>query len=468
VMFLVLAAALAPPESAGIDIPSATVAAANEATSTAFFAFMAAAGAASAADGSVFRAFFRDSNDRLTASSVPVLPTRGPRVLTPGATRTIDKRGTMTLQQRLLLITQVADKVPSAVLAERHGVTPRSVARVYAQREHLWAATSAGVPHESRCTRFGRYPLIDKELMRWFLRMREEGIPVSRFALQVKAGSLAAALHPGIKFGASNGYVELGRKRRAVRSILLHGSGGGARDPTTEIKIAALRKNLVGIDPGLILNTDEVALFYQLAPTNSYVLSLDARETRGTALQSLKARITVIFCINATGTFKFLSEIGRAVTPVCFRGRLADLPVKYYSQRNGCMDKIVYPKWRADLAAFLRDFTSSPTILLLDNASGNSFPDEIPGVQEEKLPPNSTAFHRPCYQGFINTSKTTYRRKMMAEMLRAFDEQLGETTEQKQQRRAAQAGARPGSLGLANGRSPHVLDAMTLIKEAFD
>jgi len=57
---------------------------------------------------------------------------------------------------------------------------------------------------------------------------------------------------------------------------------------------------------------------------------------------------------------------------------------------------------------------------------------------------------------------------MMAEMLRAFDEQLEETAEQKQQRRAAQAGARTGSLGLANGRSPHVLDAMTLIKESFD
>jgi len=189
VMSLISAAALDPPGSAGIDTPSATVAAANAATSTAFFAVMAAAGAASAADSSVVRAFVRASSDRLTASSAPVGPTRGPRVLTPGATRTVAKRGTMTLQQRLLLITQVADEVPSAVLAGRYGVTQRSVARVYAQREHFWAATSAGVPHESRCTRFGRYPLVEKELMWWFLRMREEGIPVSRFSLQVKAGS---------------------------------------------------------------------------------------------------------------------------------------------------------------------------------------------------------------------------------------------------------------------------------------
>ena len=74
VMSLISAAALAPPGSEGIYIPSATVAAANEATSTAFSAVMAAAGAANAADGSVVRAFVRASNVRMTASSAPVGP----------------------------------------------------------------------------------------------------------------------------------------------------------------------------------------------------------------------------------------------------------------------------------------------------------------------------------------------------------------------------------------------------------
>jgi len=71
--------------------------------------------------------------------------------------------------------------------------------------------------------------------------------------------------------------------------------------------MAELREKLIGIDSGLILNMDEAALFYQLAPTSSYVLSRDARETRGTALQSAEARITVMFLVNTTGTFKFLS-----------------------------------------------------------------------------------------------------------------------------------------------------------------
>ena len=65
-------------------------------------------------------------------------------------------------------------------------------------------------------------------------------------------------MYPGIKFGATNGYLERWRKRHAVRSIRLHGSGGGARDPMTEIKMAALREKLVGIDPGHILNNAAV------------------------------------------------------------------------------------------------------------------------------------------------------------------------------------------------------------------
>jgi len=117
VMSLISAAALAPPGSAGIKIPSASVADTNEATSTAFSAVMAAAGAVSEADGSVVRVFVRASNNPLSASSAPVVPTRLPRVLTQGATCTIAKRGTMTLQQQLSLNTPVADKVPRTVLA---------------------------------------------------------------------------------------------------------------------------------------------------------------------------------------------------------------------------------------------------------------------------------------------------------------------------------------------------------------
>jgi len=52
--------------------------------------------------------------------------------------------------------------------------------------------------------------------------------------------------------------------------------------------------------------------------------------------------------------------------------------------------------------------------------------------------------------------------------LAVFSAQMDELSEEKARRLAVETLARPGSLGLAAGRSPHVLDAMHIIKGAFD
>jgi len=400
--------------------------------------------------------------------SVAALQDYGPRAVIPGAARVIARRGKTSIQQRILLITQVADKVPTAVLADRYGVSKRTVNRHYEHRESTWAAASRGVPHWSTCAHDGKFPLVDRALFDWFIRVRGSGLPVSRLALQVRAGELSGTLHPGVSFQASNGYVERWRKRNAIRSVRLHGAGGTASAASVEIEMAQLREKLTGVHPSLIINMDEAALFYQLAPTKSYVLSRDARIVRGTALQRAKARITVIFCVNATGTFKFLSVICSAATPVCFRGHMGELPIKYYNQRNGWMDKVVFRKWREDLMAALRDFSPSPVVLIMDNVSVHNLPDQITGLREEKLPANTTAKHQPCDQGPINTTKTTYKTIAMSRKLAVFSAQMEELSEEKTRRLAAETLARPGSLGLAAGRSPHVLDAMHIIKESFD
>jgi len=67
-----------------------------------------------------------------------------------------------------------------------------------------------------------------------------------------------------------------------------------------------LRAKIAGMDPDMVFNMDEAALFYQLAPTRSYELEQEARTMRGTPLQRAKARLNAIVCVNATGTFKFI------------------------------------------------------------------------------------------------------------------------------------------------------------------
>ena len=48
------------------------------------------------------------------------------------------------------------------------------------------------------------------------------------------------------------------------------------------------------------------------------MLEQEARTMRGTPLQRSKARLTAVVCVNATGTFKFISVLGSASQPECF------------------------------------------------------------------------------------------------------------------------------------------------------
>ena len=83
------------------------------------------------------------------------------------------------------------------------------------------------------------------------------------------------------------------------------------------------------------------------------------------------------------------------------------------------------------------------------------------------LPHNTTAKYQPNDQGVINATNSIYRREMMGKMLASSDKQAADTEEETVARHAREAAARRGSLGVDDGRSPHVLYAMKLLKVAF-
>jgi len=60
-------------------------------------------------------------------------------------------RGKIMLDEKLLLITQVADRVPRETLALRYGVTKREIYGVWAERIKTWDAVARGVPLRALC-----------------------------------------------------------------------------------------------------------------------------------------------------------------------------------------------------------------------------------------------------------------------------------------------------------------------------
>jgi len=213
---------------------------------------------------------------------------------------------------------------------------------------------------------------------------------------------------------------------------------------------------------------DEATLFYQLAPTRSYVLEQEARTMRGTPLQRVKALLTALVCVNATGTFKFISVIGSAWQPECFRGQAEFLPLKYCSQKNAWMDEQVYRLCLADFCKALAALKSFKAVMLLENAGGHIMNLETEQLSVEGLPANTTAWYQACEQGIIHCTKCIYKREMTSKMLVCADEHAAESPMATAAHLARQIGEQRGTLGVDDGKNPHVLDAMRLLKFAFE
>jgi len=69
------------------------------------------------------------------------------------------KKTVLSLQQRVLIITQVQDKVPLDVLAANYSISERGVRVILSRREQVWRLASEGMPHSFRAATVSAFPL---------------------------------------------------------------------------------------------------------------------------------------------------------------------------------------------------------------------------------------------------------------------------------------------------------------------
>ena len=116
---------------------------------------------------------------------------------------------------------------------------------------------------------------------------------------------------------------------------------------SAEQKMAVFRELLKGYKLVNILNMDETALFYRTVPSRSYELNyaVDSRQQgRGRKGLQAKDRVTLVLCVNATGSVKIAPlMIGTSKKPRCFKGRT--IPLEYAQQNSAWMDRTVYHYW---------------------------------------------------------------------------------------------------------------------------
>ena len=84
-----------------------------------------------------------------------------PAVASPAAPSTQRRdRGKLMLDEKLLLVTQVADRVPRETLALRYAVTKRAIYGVWAGWRRTWDAAALSLPLRAHCLQVCRFPLV--------------------------------------------------------------------------------------------------------------------------------------------------------------------------------------------------------------------------------------------------------------------------------------------------------------------
>lgn len=167
-------------------------------------------------------------------------------------------------------------------------------------------------------------------------------LPVLRLNIQERART--EAMLRGIEnFKASDGWFRNWKRRFNIGChIRLYGEAGDVNPFTAEPLMQELRDKLEDYDVENVFNMDETGLFYRALPTKTYLSNEESRSiVRGTKELTAKDRVTLVLCVNATGTCKVPPLIiGNSKYPHCFRDEPCPLP--YTHQSSSWMDRNVY------------------------------------------------------------------------------------------------------------------------------
>lgn len=168
-----------------------------------------------------------------------------------------------------------------------------------------------------------------------------------------------------------------------------------------------------------VYNMDESALFWRMMPSRGLASQPQA------GIKKDKSRITITFCVNATGTDRLpIWFIGTAAKPRALRNvAVSTMGGEWRWNKKGWMTTIIMEQW---LQAFYKHIGTIRRVLLtMDNFSAHhaaieSYPPPA-NIEVCWLPANSTSCFQPLDQGIIQNCKAYYKRHWLKYILQEFD-----------------------------------------------
>lgn len=295
-------------------------------------------------------------------------------------------------------------------LCKEYDLAPSTISTWKRQKEKILAEVNLSVQPTRKRIRLSRVPEVEKALLFWLkdMRSRDNPPPISRKLFMRQADRFAERFNI-TNWSCNIGFFNRFIRRYAILSKKICGEGMDCPDTTTfreEILLPLLAK----YDPEDIYNADETSLYPKLLPGRTYAFK--GEKVIGSKWLKSKDRLTLMLCCNMTGSHKLEPLIiGKTKKPQVLKRKYnmttEDLPVSYYSSKNGWMTGYIFDQWLSKWNRKLL-MQNRKVLLLVDNAPSHVV-THYSNIEIQFLPPNTTSQMQPMDQGIIRLVKLAYR-----------------------------------------------------------
>lgn len=155
---------------------------------------------------------------------------------------------------------------------------------------------------------------LNKLVYRWFLKYRDQGLPITGPIIKLTALKLHETLNDPAPFKASEGWLEHWKKSYNIRTRVVSGESAVVDNTVVKKWVDDLPKTCEGYRNEDIFNMDETGFFFRALPTRTLATKTDL--CKGGKLA--KDRVTVALACSIMGEKLKPIVIGKAKRPQCF------------------------------------------------------------------------------------------------------------------------------------------------------
>ena len=256
---------------------------------------------------------------------------------------------------------------------------------------------------------------LDRLLAEWVNSQSTRGVMINGHLIKQQGHILQSRLnstlpeHQQLALKFSNGWLEKFCIRHSFRLQVAHGEAGSVQQDIIDRELPALRLLIQQYHPNDVFNADETGLFYNMPPNKTIGSSPPP------GLKKNKARITILFACNSTGTEKLEPFfIGHSQQPHAFKKQTPEqLKIQYTANSKAWMTTSLFHVWLTSLDPYVGQTLGRHILLLLDNFLGHGTLSkpvaDLQHITIHFLPANTTSRIQPLDAGIIASFKKHYR-----------------------------------------------------------